>query len=259
MLQQTPVVRVLPRWLAWMERWPDAASLAEAPTAQVLQMWDRLGYPRRALRLQDCAREVLQRHGGTLPRGEQELRALPGIGEYTAAAVTSFAHWERAVVVDTNVRRVLVRVLTGAPLPAPGYTAAERRLATSVLPQEADRSARWNQAVMELGALVCTARSPRCGECPLSAAGLCAWFAAGRPAPDPQTPRRRQLFAGTDREMRGRIMALLRACPDDDAVTRQEIDALDPRDPERVERCLASLRADGLAQQDPEGRFHLPR
>jgi A/G-specific adenine glycosylase len=244
MLQQTPVVRVLPRWQEWMRRWPTPADLAAAPTAQVLQVWDRLGYPRRALRLQECARTITQRHGGRVPHGVQELRALPGIGEYTAAAVTAFAHHDHAVVADTNVRRVLVRAVWGHAQPGSTYTAAQRALATSCVPQDREASVRWNQAVMELGALVCTSRSPRCEDCPLRSHG-CRWWELGRPQ-DTGTPRRRQAFEGTDRQLRGKIMALLRQEP----TSRSRIDALDPADPVRVQRCLDSLLADGLAVED---------
>lgn len=245
MLQQTPVARVLPRWLEWMERWPEPAALAEAPTAEVLRAWDRLGYPRRALRLQECARAIVHEHGGEVPADLEALRALPGIGEYTAAAVTAFAHHERAVVVDTNIRRVLARAVTGAALPARSYSAAERTLATAVLPASRPRSVAWNQAVMELGALVCTARSPRCRSCPLAAHG-CAWLAAGSPAPRPEQ-RRTQAFEGTDRQMRGQIMARLRGAQ---TVPVTELMTLDTQDPARVERCLASLLADGLARRE---------
>ncbi|GAA4524906.1 A/G-specific adenine glycosylase [Brachybacterium paraconglomeratum] len=242
MLQQTPVVRVLPRWQEWMELWPTPADLADASTAEVLRRWDRLGYPRRALRLQECARAIVREHGGEVPRGEEALRALPGVGEYTAAAVTAFAHHGRAVVVDTNIRRVLTRSRRGRALPDRSYSAAERLLAARSLPAEPQRSVAWNQSVMELGALVCTARSPRCEECPLAAEG-CAWLAAGRPAPEADT-RRRQSFEGTDRQMRGQIMALLRR---DGAALEELLLALDPEDPARVQRCTASLIADGLA------------
>lgn len=247
MLQQTPVVRVLPRWIDWMTRWPTPADLAAAPTADVLRAWDRLGYPRRALRLQDCARAIVREHDGVVPRGEDALRALPGIGEYTAAAVTAFAHHDRAVVADTNVRRVIARAVQGDPLPARSYTAAERARITASVPEDVPRSVRWNQAVMELGALVCTARSPRCEQCPL-AAHSCAWVAAGKPEPEPGA-RRTQSFAGTDREMRGLIMAQLR---EHGVVAVPALDALDPADPARVARCLASLLADGLAVREDE-------
>src|SRR5690606_5676334 len=171
------------RWQEWVERWPTPADVADAPTAEVLRCWDRLGYPRRALRLQECARAIVREHGGEVPRGEEVLRSLPGIGEYTAAAITAFAHQGRAVVVDTNIRRGLAPSLRGRALPDGSDSAAGRALAAEVLPADTALSVAWNQAVMELGALVCTARSPRCAQCPLVDTG-CAWFAAGQPAPE---------------------------------------------------------------------------
>ena len=248
MLQQTPVVRVLPRWREWMELWPTPADLADAPTAEVLRRWDRLGYPRRALRLQECARAIVREHGGQVPRGLEALRALPGIGEYTAAAITAFAHAERAVVVDTNIRRVLARAWSGRALPAASYSAAERDLAARTLPTGRERSVAWNQAVMELGALVCTARSPRCEQCPLADGG-CAWLAAGAPPADVDT-RRRQRFEGTDRQLRGQIMAVLREHGGADA---QRLHGLDPADPPRVARCVDSLLDDALAVREGDG------
>ncbi|ASK66814.1 adenine glycosylase [Brachybacterium avium] len=245
MLQQTPVVRVLPRWQEWMQRWPAPSDLADAPTAEVLRCWDRLGYPRRALRLQECARVIVREHGGRVPRGEQALRALPGVGEYTAAAVTAFAHGERALVVDTNIRRVLARSVRGHALPDRSYSAAERAVAAASLPLSREQSTAWNQAVMELGALVCTARAPRCQQCPLAGGG-CAWFAAGRPAATEDT-RRRQPFEGTDRQMRGMIMALLRR---DGSAAQEQLMGLDADDPERVRRGIRTLAADGLAVRD---------
>lgn len=245
MLQQTPVVRVLPRWLEWMERWPAPSDLADAPTAEVLRCWDRLGYPRRALRLQECARVIVREHGGRVPRGEEALRSLPGIGEYTAAAITAFSHQERAVVVDTNIRRVLARSVRGRALPDRSYSAAERAVATASLPLPRQRSVDWNRAVMELGALVCTARAPRCEQCPLAGNG-CAWFAAGRPRAQEDT-RRRQAFEGTDRQMRGMIMALLRR---DGSAAEDQLLALDEANIERARRGIRTLIADGLAVRE---------
>ena len=188
MLQQTPVARVLPEYLSWMARWPTPAALAASPAGEAIRQWGRLGYPRRALRLHETATILTARHGGTVPADVDALRALPGIGSYTAAAVASFAFGQRHAVLDTNVRRVLARLVAGQPgaggrLRRLGSAAsvAERRLAESLLPAEPAVAARWSVAVMELGALVCTAASPRCGDCPV--AGDCAWLAAGRPAP----------------------------------------------------------------------------
>ncbi|GAB3165880.1 hypothetical protein GCM10027059_24090 [Myceligenerans halotolerans] len=310
MLQQTPVARVEPAWRSWMERWPEPADLARADTADVLRAWGRLGYPRRALRLQECAAAVVERHDGVVPRTEDELRALPGIGEYTAAAVLAFAYGRRAVVVDTNVRRVLARTIGGTALPAPSYTAAERALATAIAPAGDAEAARWAAASMELGALVCTARSPRCDACPV--AGLCAWRAAGSP-PDAHAGRRRtQAWHGTDRQCRGRIMATLRdaegpvdrsllveawvpgagsiaddagraalaSLPDDgrpapgsrsaaghvtpgspsDAGGRRAHDRSDASTRlAQLDRAIAGLIEDGLAEQDSRGRLRLPR
>ncbi|MCR6705397.1 MAG: A/G-specific adenine glycosylase [Cellulomonas sp.] len=241
MLQQTPVVRVEPAWRAWMERWPTPADLATAPTADVLRAWDRLGYPRRALRLVQCAQAVVERHAGHVPDDEDALLALPGVGAYTAAAVRSFAFGRRAVVLDTNVRRVLARAVDGHALPAPTQTRAEVARAAALVPADDAGAARWAQASMELGALVCTARSPRCEVCPLVSS--CAWVAAGRPADQHAHRRRTQAWAGTDRQVRGRIMALLRESPVH--VPEPVLDEAWPATPQRA-RALAGLLADGL-------------
>ncbi len=253
MLQQTPVVRVEPVWRTWMSRWPTPAELAAASTADVLRAWDRLGYPRRALRLAECARTIVERHGGEVPDDEAALRALPGVGEYTAAAVRAFAFGRRAVVVDTNVRRVLARAVTGAALPAPSYTVAERTLAEAVAPPDDPTAARWAAASMELGAVVCTARGPRCAACPVR--DLCTWHRAGHP-PDQHADRRRvQAWHGTDRQVRGRVMAVLRGAT---GPVHRDLLADVGKDPGQVERCLAGLVEDGLVEQDPDGRYTLP-
>lgn len=173
MSQQTPISRVLPRWEAWMERWPGPADLAAAPASQVLLAWDSLGYPRRALRLQETAAAIVERHDGEVPNDEAALLALPGVGAYTAAAVTSFAHGARTAVLDVNVRRVLGRVFAGVQHRPPSLTAAERRWAAALVPE--DDHVAWNAGAMELGALVCTASSPTCDACPLL--DTCAWVA----------------------------------------------------------------------------------
>ncbi|MGF0115619.1 A/G-specific adenine glycosylase [Promicromonospora sp. Marseille-Q5078] len=254
MLQQTPVVRVEPVWRAWLERWPTPADLAAAPTADVLRAWDRLGYPRRALRLQQCAAAIVERHDGAVPDDEDALRALPGIGEYTAAAVRAFAFGRRSVVVDTNVRRVLARTLGGTALGAPSPTAAERDLAAGVVPDDDATAARWAAASMELGAVVCAARAPRCGACPV--ADLCAWRAAGHPPDEHAHRRRTQSWHGTDRQVRGRLMAALRSAHD--PLPRALLADSGP-DQAQVGRCLAGLVEDGLVEQDDAGRYHLPR
>ena len=179
MLQQTPVARVLPEYLRWIARWPTPAALAAEPAGEAIRQWGRLGYPRRALRLHETATILTRGHGGMVPADRDALLALPGIGSYTAAAVASFAFGQRHAVLDTNVRRVLARLVAGRPTAAAAPSVAERRLAESLLPAEPAVAARWSVAVMELGALVCTTASPRCSTCPV--ARDCAWLAAGRP------------------------------------------------------------------------------
>lgn len=206
MSQQTPMVRVAPRWVEWMRRWPTPADLAAASPAEVLLAWDSLGYPRRALRLRDTARAIADDHVNTVPVGEAALRALPGVGDYTAAAVTAFAHREPATVLDVNIRRVLGRVFAGRSHPTPAPTRAERDWAAALVP--AEEHVEWNAGLMEFGALVCTSRSPACEACPLQAD--CRWFAAGRPVDAGRKPTT-QAWHGTDRQLRGAIMAVLRA------------------------------------------------
>lgn len=238
MSQQTPVARVVPAWLEWTERWPAPRDLAEAGPDDVLRAWKSLGYPRRALRLRECAIAIVENHDGAVPSSEAELLALPGIGSYTAAAVVSFGFGGRALVLDTNIRRVIGR-LHGEALPPPSLTAPERARAASLLPEDALESVAWNAATMELGALVCTARSPRCDACPI--AEWCEWRAAGYP-PDRFAHRRRtQAWEGTIRQARGSIMAALRAshAPVPVAVLRRA-------DPSRIDDALAGLLADGL-------------
>ena len=253
MLLQTSVARVLPAWLEWMARWQTPADLAEAEPGDAVRQWDRLGYPRRALNLHAAAIAMVQHHGGDVPQDEDGLRALPGVGEYTAAAVRAFAFGRRAVVLDTNVRRVLARALGGAEHPQPALTVAERQRAQSVLPEADAEAALWSVAVMELGALVCTANTPACGRCPVS--GQCAWLRAGRPPYDGPA-RRVQRFAGTDRQARGRLMAVLRSS--ESAVERSALEAA-WSDPIQRERALDGLVADGLVELVGDDRFGLPR
>lgn len=250
MLQQTPVVRVLPVYEAWMERWPTPADLAAEPTGEAIRAWGRLGYPRRALRLHAAAGAIVERHGGQVPSTREELLALPGVGDYTAAAIESFAFEGRAVVLDTNVRRVFARIVEGVQFPAAGVTAAERALATALLPAQDEH--RWAAATMELGAIVCTARSPQCAECPV--ADLCRWKAAGYPAHDGPA-RKGQAWEGTDRQCRGRLMAMLRDAPG--PVRKESLDLVWP-DAAQRERALDGLVADGLVDPIAEGMYALP-
>jgi len=240
-------------WREWQERWPTPAHLAAESPGEVVRAWGRLGYPRRALRLREAAVAIVERHGCTVPDDEGALRALPGVGAYTAAAVAAFAFGRRATVVDTNVRRVLARAVEGRPFASPSLTATESALAASLLPSDAATSATWNVAVMELGALVCRARAPRCEECPVL--DLCTWVRAGRPAADGPA-RRGQAWHGTDRQVRGAVLQLLRQSSG--PLSRAALEAAGP-DPGQVDRCLASLVEDGLLEPHGGSDYRLPR
>jgi A/G-specific adenine glycosylase len=247
MLQQTPVGRVAPAWIEWMARWPDAPALAAAEGSAVVRQWGTLGYPRRALRLHEAARACVARHGGAVPCDETALLALPGVGSYTAAAVLAFAFGRRAGVVDINVARVVRRVREGTDDARPA-TAADRRALLAWLPADDTAAAASCAALMELGALVCTARAPGCGRCPL--ADGCLWRRSDAPGWTGPAPRR-QTFAGTDRQVRGRLLAALRGAdhPVDDAT----LASVWPHDGAQQQRALASLAADGLALRTGDG------
>lgn len=249
MLQQTPVARVLPAWEAWLAAWPTPADCAWASPADVLRAWARLGYPRRALRLREAAAACVSDHGGAIPSAYEDLLALAGVGAYTAAAVTAFAFGTRIAVVDTNVKRVASRAVGGVDDPRP-VTSADRRAVAALLP--AADAPRWSVAVMELGALLCTARRPACSRCPLAAD--CTWLAAGLPAWDGPAVAP-QGYAGTDRQVRGRLLAALRAAAG--RVPAADL-ALLWHDPEQRDRALASLLRDGLAVGDQAGGYALP-
>lgn len=252
MLQQTPVRRVIPLLEAWLERWPTPADLAAAPPADAVRQWANLGYPRRALWLHRAATEIRDRHAGVVPRDVDALLALTGIGDYTARAVAVFAYGDRHPVVDTNTRRVLARAVAGRSQPGP---AAKRDLAemTAILPDDIADAAVVNAAAMELGALVCTARAPRCDVCPL--ADRCAWRAAGYPdTGDTRTKQAR--YEGSDRQARGAILRVLR-----DATTHEvPADRVAADWPDRVQRdrAIDSLIVDGLVEA-VDGQLRLPR
>jgi A/G-specific adenine glycosylase len=252
MLQQTPVARVLPVYDAWLRAWPTPSDLAAASPGEAVRAWGRLGYPRRALRLHAAAQAIRDRHDGLVPADREALRDLPGVGDYTAAAVAAFAFSRRHAVLDTNVRRVLGRLVAGEELPSVNVTVAERRRAEDLLPGDHPTAARWSVAVMELGALVCTARAPRCAACPVRS--QCAWARAGFPAYS-GPPRRGQTYAGTDRQCRGRLLAVLRDC--DGPVPRARLEQVWDDAPQR-ERALDGLVADGLVEPLDDDLFRLP-
>ncbi len=252
MLQQTPVSRVLPAYGNWLTRWPTPTDLAAEPAGAAVRQWGRLGYPRRALNLHATSRILVAHHGGEVPESWPELLALPGIGHYTASAVASFAFGQRHAVLDTNVRRVLSRLVVGTALPPRSVSVAETHLAESLLPAEPAVAARWSVAIMELGALVCTTGRPECARCPV--ASWCSWRRAGFPASGQRTGGQR--YEGTDRQCRGRLLAVLRRA--DGAVAKTELDRVWPDSAQR-ERALDGLVADGLAEPLADGRYALPR
>ena len=252
MLQQTPVDRVLPMWPDWMARWPQPHELAAAPLADVLRAWGRLGYPRRAKRLHESARIIVRDHGGQVPADRAALLALPGVGDYTAAAIQAFAYGRRSIVMDTNVRRVIARTLDGRASALPHITAGERARADDLWPATDARSARWSAAVMEFGALVCTARRPACDGCPVI--GSCTWTTLGQPDDD-RTPRRQPEYVGSDRQARGHVLGRLR--DHRTTLTRKALESGWP-DPAQASRALDSLVEDGLVQAHARGRYGLP-
>ncbi len=242
MLQQTQVDRVLPRYEAWLKRWPDAESLVQAPAAAVIREWSGLGYNRRAMNLQRAAREACARFG-SIPTHEPRLRTLPGVGPYTAAAVACFAGGRRTPTLDTNVSRVVTRALLGDERATSPPSDALRQAAMAWLPT---RGARDHQlALMDLGAPRCKARSPDCEHCPL--AGSCRWLAAGKPSgvtAGDGSAQAAPAFETTARFARGRIVAML---AEGEALHSDEIARLLP--PEHRAGCsayLAALARDGL-------------
>ncbi|MBK0418308.1 A/G-specific adenine glycosylase [Leucobacter sp. CSA1] len=256
MLQQTQVERVLPRWVAWMERWPTPSALAAEEPGEAVRAWDRLGYPRRALWLHRAATEIATLHGDAVPADVDRLLALTGIGPYTARAVSVFAFGERHPVVDTNTRRVIARLVHGraaAGMPSPRDLADMEAL----LPESDAEAAVFNAAAMELGAVVCTARSPRCDDCPVAA--WCEWRGAGYPDNAPAKRPKQARFEGSDRQVRGRIMALLRRRPDPAPLADVLAAAAEGgvRDPGQPRRAHDSLVADGLVVE-LDGLVRLP-
>ena len=250
MLQQTPVARVEPIWLDWVARWPTPSSTAAASAADVLRAWGKLGYPRRAKRLHECATVITAEHGDVVPTDIETLLTLPGVGAYTARAVACFAYRQPVPVVDTNVRRVVARAVHGRADAAAASSSRDLADVASLLPNDAE-APRFSVALMELGATVCTARSPCCGLCPLSA---CAWRSVGYP-PATTAARRVQRYAGTDRQVRGRLLDVLRG--NDSPVTRAQLDVAWLTDTAQRDRALDSLLVDGLVEQTSDGRFAL--
>ncbi len=250
MLQQTPVARVLPIWTEWVRRWPTPSATASASAADVLRAWGKLGYPRRAKRLHECATVIARDHGDVVPDNIDVLITLPGVGSYTARAVASFAYRKPVPVVDTNVRRVVARAVHGRADAAAASATRDHADVAALLPN-GEAAPTFSVALMELGAMVCVARTPRCGLCPLRA---CAWRNAGYPPADGPA-RRVQTYAGTDRQVRGRLLDVLRASAS--PVTSAQLDVAWLIDTVQRDRALDSLLNDGLVTRTADGRFAL--
>lgn len=253
MLQQTPVARVIPKLEEWLERWPTPADLAAVPPGEAVRAWDRLGYPRRALALHGAATAIAERHGNIVPPDVDELLALPGVGPYTARAVAAFAYGVRTPVVDINARRVLARALDGVGEPGPAQPGREHALMDALLPADPARARLVNAGTMELGQVVCTARTPRCDICPIAAA--CAWRAAGYPEYTGRPAPKQKKYEGSDRQVRGLILRVLRAS--ETPVPPAVIDNLWP-DATQRDRALAGLLRDTLVTGDPQRGYQLP-
>jgi A/G-specific adenine glycosylase len=251
MLQQTPVTRVIPHLEAWLARWPTPVALAAAAPADAVRQWANLGYPRRALWLHRAAVEIRDRHAGVVPRDVEALLSLTGIGDYTARAVAVFAYGDRHPVVDTNTRRVIARAIDGQAQPGPPAR-GDLAAMDALLPADDAGAAIVNAAMMELGATVCIARTPRCDACPVGHA--CAWRSAGHP--DTGDLRRRQArYDGSDRQARGAVMKALR---DAEASGIRSDDLIaDWADRPQRDRAIVSLADDGLIELI-DGRARLP-
>ena len=249
MLQQTPVNRVAPIYQEWMKRWPTAAALAAATPAEVITAWGRLGYPRRALRLHECAKVITQNLSGKIPEDENELRKLPGIGEYTAAAVAAFAFNKRSLVLDINTRRLFARLFDGVEVPSQSSTKSEKSRYEALIPKKDAHI--WAAATMELGAIICTSQSPKCGICPV--AHGCTWRSLDYPKSD--VVKRTQTWHGTDRQCRGTIVQALR---DNEVLTKNQISQLWDV-PSQLEKAILTLLDDGLIEVRGKNKFSLPR
>ena len=248
MLQQTPVARVLPVYTEWMKRWPTPRDMAKASGGDVITAWGRLGYPRRALRLLECAKVISSDYNNRIPETEMELRKLPGIGEYTAAAIVAFAFKERSLVLDINIRRLFARAIDGVEVPTSSINKSERKDRAALIPTRNPHL--WAAATMELGALICTAAKPKCELCPI--ANQCRWRSLDYPKSD--APKRTQSWNGTDRQCRGVIVQALR---ENTALSKKELSKLWSLQPQ-FEKALVSLEKDGLITSPKKSYYSLP-
>ena len=246
MLQQTPVNRVLPIWREWLSRWPTPQDLAAAKRSDVITAWGRLGYPRRALRLHEAAGVIATKFENQVPRAIEDLQSLPGVGDYTAAAIAAFAYNESTLVLDVNIRRLFARVIDGDQFATSAPSKIERKLRYELIPSD---GAKWAAATMELGALICTARNPICDQCPLKEE--CSWREKGYP--HSEVKKKSQGWAGTDRQCRGVIVQALR---ENRKQTKIALNKL-WHDETQVESALKTLLADGLIEATGKS-FQLP-
>jgi A/G-specific adenine glycosylase len=240
MLQQTQTSRVITPWTKFMNAFPTATSCANAPLSEVLRLWSGLGYHRRAKALHDAAALIRDEFGGVVPSALADLRRLPGVGEYTANAVASFAFGQRVAVVDTNVGRVLARAVANRTL-----SVSEARTTANELLSRND-AASFNQAILDLGAQYCTS-TPRCESCPVARVGT--WNLEGGPDPAPRSAgvsRPQPRFQGSDRQARGRVLAALRQRP---RSMQQLVTCVDDNDRQRSATLIAGLIADGLVEK----------
>ncbi len=270
MLQQTQVERVLPKFQQFLATFPTLAALAAAPTADVISAWVPLGYNMRAVRLQSIARQVIAAYDGCIPDSIEELLKLKGIGRYTAGAIACFAYRKQVATVDTNIRRVLHRIFLGLEYPAPRLNDSQLlTLAEQVLPP--GEAYNWNQALMDLGATICSSNNPQCTRCPVQESckafaelGQYSLFPAGDVFPQLRKVAEKKVgyqtrpFTSTNRYFRGRIVDLLRTVP---AGQRMTLDVLGPKikpgfcadDLPWLQKIVAGLAKDGLLDYAGDG------
>lgn len=242
MLQQTPVVRVLPKWNEWMQRWPTPSALAKAEKSEVIKAWGRLGYPRRALRLWESAKVIASDFDDQVPVEVDTLKRLPGVGEYTAKAIATFAFGQSHNVMDINIRRVFARLIDGQEHPRPSADKREREERPIFGPT-------WSAAIMELGALVCTAKNPACDRCPLATS--CLWLRNDKPAMN--QARKTQAWKGTRRQCRGTILQRLRES--EHPLSREDFNW---QERDQLESAIKELIAEGFIEES-NSRYSLAK
>lgn len=252
MLQQTPVSRVIPQLQEFLERWPTPHALAASPSGDAVRAWANLGYPRRALWLHACAVTIVEKYNGEVPSDVDALLSLPGVGPYTARAIAVFAFGAHEPVVDTNTRRVMARHNQGNADQGPPSTRRDLEAMAALLPSP-ELSPAFNAAIMELGALICTARNPLCEKCPI--ARTCAWKNAGYPEHVGPKKIVQKKYEGSDRQARGAVMKILRESHR--VVTGQELSEA-WSDSAQLGRAITGLLKDGLIELVADDSYQLP-